>query len=364
MVRQSPPRTGFTLVELLVVIAIIGVLVALLLPAVQAAREAARRSSCGNNLKQLSLALHNFHDVNLSFPPGGLDDDTNSLGWGACILPYIEQKPLYDRIDAVFAPATAAVAGNPKPTMLLKTLITHPNIDSWAAGPTQAGQPWDNRNAAHQTTIGTFIPTFFCPSSALPRFDDDADATASYVGCMGTVAQPYSAWGGGNNPNAVTHQNGILLFAHNNSRTVANDMAAVLDGTSNTILLGEAGKSQDVTPQVTNHPCFPIWAGGNVDGGNNGRFIGSCLRITGEGGVLNSATLPTVAPMNMKLPIPPPTPSNTSGHISNMCFSSYHPGGAQFALADASVRFIPETVNPTVYMAMGGRNDGVPAQLP
>ena len=165
-VPTSLRRAGFTLVELLVVIAIIGVLVALLLPAVQAAREAARRSSCGNNLKQLGIALHNFHDVNLSFPPGAVDDDTMSLGWGAAILPFMEQQPLYQRIDAVFAPATPAVAGDPKPNMLLKSLNIHPNIDSWAAGPTQAGQPWDNRNAAHQTTIETFLSTFFCPSSA------------------------------------------------------------------------------------------------------------------------------------------------------------------------------------------------------
>ena len=101
-----------------------------------------------------------------------------------------------------------------------------------------------------------------------------------------------------------------------------------------------------------------------MDGGNNSRFIGSCLRITGHGGRLGTATLPTVAPMNMKLPIPLPTPSNTSTHISNMCFGSFHPGGAQFTLGDASVRFIPDTVNADVYMAMGGRNDGVPAQLP
>jgi prepilin-type N-terminal cleavage/methylation domain-containing protein len=169
MFRRSFARSGFTLVELLVVIAIIGVLVALLLPAVQAAREAARRSSCSNNLKQLSLGLHNFHDVHLSFPPGALDDDTNSLGWGVCILPYIEQQPLYQQIDAVFGPAVPNVAGDPKPNMILKTLISHPNIDSWAAGTTQAGQPWDNRNAAHQVSIATHIPTFFCPSMANPE---------------------------------------------------------------------------------------------------------------------------------------------------------------------------------------------------
>lgn len=91
-------RKGFTLVELLVVIAIIGILIALLLPAVQAAREAARRSQCTNNLKQLGLAIHNFHDVNNVFPIGQPDDDNDNYAWGAYILPYVEQKQMYDTL--------------------------------------------------------------------------------------------------------------------------------------------------------------------------------------------------------------------------------------------------------------------------
>lgn len=98
------PRYGFTLVELLVVIAIIGILIALLLPAVQAAREAARRSACVNNLKQLAIGLHNFHDTNNEFPPGEITPG-NCCGtqsrenWAILILPYIEQKNLYERYD-------------------------------------------------------------------------------------------------------------------------------------------------------------------------------------------------------------------------------------------------------------------------
>src|SRR5688572_11652330 len=93
-VSRSQGRPGFTLVELLVVIAIIGVLVALLLPAVQAAREAARRMKCGNNLKQLGLGLHNFHDTRLKFP----ENTNGSVGWTCLILPYIEQKSLGDQV--------------------------------------------------------------------------------------------------------------------------------------------------------------------------------------------------------------------------------------------------------------------------
>src|SRR5262245_7342752 len=99
---MSLSRRGFTLIELLVVIAIIAVLIALLLPAVQAAREAARRAQCTNNLKQIALALHNYHDTTLSFPPGGIND-RGFLGtwwsWASFILPRLEQGPLYNSIN-------------------------------------------------------------------------------------------------------------------------------------------------------------------------------------------------------------------------------------------------------------------------
>ena len=98
MVYPLPKRqSGFTLVELLVVIAIIGVLVALLLPAVQSAREAARRMSCSNNLKQLSLALHNYEDTHKTLPPAGID--SNQMSWTVLLLPYFEQQNLYDKFN-------------------------------------------------------------------------------------------------------------------------------------------------------------------------------------------------------------------------------------------------------------------------
>ena len=366
------PR-GFTLVELLVVIAIIGVLVALLLPAVQAAREAARRSDCGNKMRQLGIALHNFHDVNLSFPPGSVDDDTNCIGWGVAILPYIEQQPLYQRVQTVFDNSTP-LAGKPKAFMILKTTVPHyvgpdnGNIDNWTSGG-QSGQPSHANNAAYHQAganaiFNTFLPSFFCPSSAFQRFDNgNRFGTSTYVGCMGTTTVAYSSYGGANQPDATNEQNGILIYGNVNQNTICTDMAAILDGTSNTFLVGEVGKSRNVHPGFNGHANYPIWAGGNNEGPNNSRFIGSVLRITGSGGTLGRTPAPVVNPMNPK--IAPRSPNSADNqHISDMAFGSYHPGGAQFTLGDASVRFIPETINANVYMAMGGRNEGVPVQAP
>ena len=116
-VRSRPHRRGLTLIELLVVIAIIAILIVLLLPAVQQAREAARRTSCRNNLKQIGLAIHNYHDAHRTFPPGGItiggwQDSLNGSTWSVAILPYLDQATLYRRYsfaDFNESPANAVV---------------------------------------------------------------------------------------------------------------------------------------------------------------------------------------------------------------------------------------------------------------
>jgi prepilin-type N-terminal cleavage/methylation domain-containing protein len=390
MVRRRFARTGFTLVELLVVIAIIGVLVALLLPAVQAAREAARRTDCADKLKNIGIALHNHHDTYLSFPPGLLDDDTNNIGWAVSILPFIEQGPLYEVINGAFQRQTASP--NNRPIIMTKTWIGHPNIDGWTGGtPAATGYTADNpyltqthNNATITTTspfrtnaAKTYLTIFYCPSTALPRFATNGMATSTYCGNMGAEtlpaggAQPVQSWACGNNPSQA-NQNGWFMHDGNNNNTICTDMAAVLDGTSNTFMVGEVGRSYGVNPSLTNGANYPVWIGGYPQGGCHARLVGSHLRMAsarfpinfklppgmqGAGGAGSGMTTPSMFAI-------PSSSGQNAVHISDLSFGSYHPGIAQFVMGDGAVKAIPETINANVYHALGGRNEGTPAQLP
>lgn len=188
-------RPAFTLIELLVVIAIIAILIALLLPAVQQAREAARRTQCRSNLKQIGLALHNYHDTHNVFPPGAIGG--RGTGWSAFLLPFLDQAPLYNSIGWNEA-------------------------DDWdEAGP--------NRKACE-----TVIPIFRCPSAPVVTSGDDAGISnrvpSTYLGCQGANATD-SLLGGGGVPIVFA---GVLF---NNSAIRFRD---VTDGTTNTMAIGES----------------------------------------------------------------------------------------------------------------------------
>jgi prepilin-type N-terminal cleavage/methylation domain-containing protein/prepilin-type processing-associated H-X9-DG protein len=357
-------RLGFTLVELLVVIAIIGVLIALLLPAVQAAREAARRTQCANNLKQYGLGIHNYHDTFKLLPPGGSNDtDANTpggwrgappgIGWQVRILPFTEQTALYEKLN-----------------MRLRYVPYQPVYKPKDTNPTDP-TTWSPA-CSHQT------PYAQCP-------DDDTDPTASndgrnwaqssYAGNVGAQRASNVAacdiftvnhvhidpeHGGANRGQTSNKQalSGIFGWATMDTRdpqkNAANvskvtwlSLADVKDGTSNTFAVGE------------------IIGLCNVNSGAN-RSWWETQGNTGQG--------TTCQPLNMKTTcVSSQAEAERRLYIYPQCFGkgnwnfvwgyrSNHPAGANFLMADGSVQFINDSINIHIYRAYGGRDDGLPVK--
>lgn len=334
-------RSAFTLVELLVVIAIIGVLVALLLPAVQAAREAARRSQCSNNLKQLSLGVHNFHDTHNLFPKNYYQVGANAwegLSAHYKILPYIEQGSLYERIDA-------------------------------------APNDWGN---IYNTYMNIKIKTFLCPSS--PPAPSRSAVSWGGPGCnygwcsgssTGTVA-----W----DSNAANALNGMIITFSERK------MSEVTDGLSNTIMVGEilSGTGAMGSPGKYPYDIFYTSAG-TVNSIANRDFptaaeldtIGQQAKNSPSGVRGNNGTLwgwyahaqsafNAAAPPNWRWPSTGGDCCPGGAHDWNpgiIPTRSMHPGGVNAGFGDGSVRFIPSTVDLLTYQRLGNRNDGAPASL-
>lgn len=331
---------GFTLVELLVVIAIIGILVALLLPAVQAAREASRRMSCSNNLKQLALASHNYHDtykrmpLNYSQWGGGgkptrdpLDGLTSS--WMITVLPFIEQQPLYDRIDFNFG------------------VRNDPRNATFGAGTVGPSNEW----VAYQ-----IIPAFLCPSDTNEgRMDlgranyrnpraDNRWGVNNYKGVAGAnwgwgnfqvTTGPGAQTRNGQTSNGLDQGNGIFFRgAQNSPGPCSTAMSYITDGTSNTFMLGEA------IPEWCTHTWW-FW--------HNGTTATCAIPLNAQAQV---ASCLTQSSRNARMQCA------RGDWPNNYSFMSRHPGGGQFALADASVRFVPDTININVYRGAATMGSG------
>jgi prepilin-type N-terminal cleavage/methylation domain-containing protein len=335
---------GFTLVELLVVIAIIGILVALLLPAIQAAREAARRSQCSNNLKQIGIALQNFHDTNKCLPIGAPDDDTNEWGWQTMLLPFMEQQPLWEALMAdqrgdassTFCPYAPIQGGPHKFTYL----TANPgNIDQ---------QPGHSVNStAGSAGAQNVIPAYVCPSDILPPRNNNSWGKSNYLGCIGTY--PYgnmtvgTAFGCGNPKGNM--QNGVITFDNDNSNSYPSRLADVIDGTAQTIAVGEVSIVDPtwVSPTKTDDGAYPIWAGGDDARGCGDIYgLASFLRI-----------VDTMCYINRRV-----------GPESLLSYGSLHPGGAQFVFADASTHFFSENLDVLVYRALGTKNGREAVDIP
>lgn len=319
-------RRGFTLVELLVVIAIIGILVALLLPAVQAAREASRRANCANNLKNLALGLHNFHDTNKKLPPGAQHDvlkypvdpmnptaTIKGTSWIVFTLPFIEQEQLYNkyRFDLAYDDAlNGGVLGN------------------------------------------TVLPTLYCPSGPDARKYRDpngggvnGNVSTHYYGIMGpggttdnftlvTGGPAYRLEGSGGNGAFSGH--GMLSQYRDTSGSISTKrdirFSDVIDGLTNTLMLGEISIT---LPGTLNQ--YRSWVRGNNGGSGTTK--------------------------NVRYPINS-TVYNGSNNFNDISIASHHPAGAQVALGDGSTRFVQQTVSLYILQTAASMNQSEETRLP
>ena len=344
-------RKGFTLVELLVVIAIIGILVALLLPAVQAAREAARRMSCSNNMKQMALAFHNYHDTYKKFPiytnrigtvnPVVLCSHWEGFSAHTMILPFMEQAPLYDQISSLIPQAPVA-------------------IDGWRVAPFLIPRR-------------TIIPGFRCPSDGGGKFGVET-GNNNYAVSEGCAL----GW-----DNTDQRNNGVFGRETGFERS----MADITDGTSNTIMLGEQLMGDNDRAfyrpgDIVRPQAFP--GGNNLYWPITGQLYNAAAveqyGIQCQAGIANHyaesgrywiAPLPsetvfnTVAPPNWQYPSCQVCPGCGSMDSPGVFPArSRHPGGAMHAMSDGSVTVITNTIAGQVYCHLGNRQDGQPVSVP
>ena len=333
-------RRAFTLVELLVVIAIIGILVALLLPAIQAAREAARRTQCTNNVKQLGTALHNYHDTYGVLPIGVRRGGTG--GWGTSfyvgLLPFIEQNTLFEEWP-------------------------WGSTDGYTAGNTALrGGPPLYANGPYVNLLNIKLPPIRCPSSALPEFNTGNNAVqmASYAGIMGAVDNQGTfvetrvrpcctccSTDGSSTYNGGRLSGGGLLLL--NTSVGFRDAT---DGTSNVMFLGES--SAWAFEGVTRRHVDPSWPHGWAMG------TGSTAQITGGGGNADmrpfnlTAIRYSVGTRNWVLP------GVTSNHGANNPLLSEHPGGVMVGIADGSTQFLSQDTDLMLLKFLATRDDGNP----
>lgn len=340
-------RGAFTLVELLVVIAIIGVMVGLLLPAVQAAREAARRMSCSNNMKQIGLGIQMYHDGFNALPPSSFALSVATLtnrpaSWMVRILPYIEQSAAYE------------------------------------------GTKFDDCDFSNRSGVNTswrayhnlVVPTYLCPSSPLPVTRNDTPTAgtialgapnplvtqiACYAGVAGEYGVGPSVWNG---YNARADYNGSIIPVDSlNSRPLK--LASVLDGLSNTLVVGETGNWKTVIDAAGAQTTYDdragnynggAWSGGGGDPDQANLFNGYRMNVASFRAGINYTP---VAPASRY-----GTPSGIfgtgpygAGPGMHSIFRSAHVGGAQFTRLDGSVQFISENIRLTILNKLANRMD-------
>ena len=346
--KRCDQRRAFTLVELLVVIAIIGILIGMLLPAVQSVREAARRTACSNNMRQIGLAVLNYESVQVGpgTPDGNGGYTTGYYSWLVPILPYVEQNNVYDAIDLDINCGTGF-------GFMIDS--SHPNA----------------------VAANTVIDIFLCPSDFALLQTELATGTANPApdNYMGNAGWPSYATGFDGERNTPGRFNGVIPLVHPSENIGWHDdkvtLAEIFDGTSNTAMISErlvqngnspqeirdydsrlesfhitevnrtlAGISEEISPFQTHSHVY--------ESGHIGRAWISGFALTA----------PTYLHVN--------TPNTLIGHYNTsqtegdfvMTPSSRHPGGVNMVLVDGSIRFVNDSINQETWWKMGARDDG------
>ncbi|QDV48729.1 DUF1559 domain-containing protein [Gimesia fumaroli] len=323
MLKLLRERRGFTLIELLVVIAIIAILIALLLPAVQQAREAARRSTCKNNMKQIGLALHNYHDTFRAFPIGS-QTSYYRANWRSSILPYLDQAPAYNQLTQKAHSQHGFAAGN--------------------------GNSASGYNTENAVLNNFFVPVYKCPSSTADAFYTGASPiskngttspnaslgketgmTMDYVGISGSYSgvAPFNTKCGSTVYGGNWCNSGLMLIAD------SARMRDCKDGTSNTMIIGEDSGLVDNKDYRSNY--YGGWSGH--------------LGLSGWGTGVNTIRYN---------PNPPTAPTGgDQTYAPNNPLTSEHVGGIHALLADGAVRFISNNVDIETLRRLGMKNDNL-----
>lgn len=362
--RRICKRPSFTLIELLVVIAIIAILIGLLLPAVQKVREAAARIQCQNNLKQMGLALHNFHDTYRVFPTSGSDwhhgvsYQPNGQPYGPAlqtagflyqILPFIELQNLYNLSDL----NGATLDGSTNVSLLFSPIFQKGSYM------TRIDLPGTSNSGGTPLNSTTAPKIFFCPSRRNAElYQGWRDVKADYAACLPGPNVPYQGW---EDPESTFWGDGMrfgLIPRGLNSnglpttQLATNTMASISDGTSNTIAIGEKFLSTF---------DYQNWAfsedKGAFHGFDNG-YVRSTVAINLLQNVSVSPGDPILANPMQDKPIRNTGTPGTVGWRSEFLFGSPHPGGINAVFGDGSVHTISYAVNPIVFNALGHISDG------